>query len=145
MFGMSEGIHDYVNSGEWLRHRAAQGHAITAEDVARIITARPDTVPDGILRAYVLEALRGELKGAAGRPARTTVHELKLHLAAHQVDVLIRWYRRAKERGYDYASNPGRERLGLSEYVHEHVARRLKLGSGRSLANHLSSLKRRPY
>ncbi len=138
-------IHHFVNSADWLRHRTRKGHAVPAEDIAQILSANPTLVPDADLHEYILKGLRGQLGGTPGRPAKTARQKLMLHLAAHQVDVLTRWCKRAKKRGYDYASDPKRARLGLSEYVHEKVARRLKLGSGRSLANDLSSLKRRPY
>lgn len=136
-----DGTHGFVHSGDWLQYKAEHGQSVTAEDVVRIITENPELIPDAVLRNYIVKGLGGALRGIPGRPGRTTMQKLKLHLAAHQVDVLTRWYKRAKDRGYDYAGEHKREGLSLSQYIHERVARRLKLGGGPSLANAISSLK----
>ena len=130
----------------WLHRRAANGETVLAEDIARIVEAQPELIPDPVLRDHVVQACRGQLRSRRGRPPRSSLGRIKLELAAHQVEVLVRWYRRAERRGYAYAYDRNRDgRLGLVNHVHEIVARRMKLGSGTSLANSLSSLKRSPY
>jgi len=129
----------------WLHRKAKDREPVLPHDVARIVAANPDLVADDVLRDHIIGGLNGQLIGRRGRNRRTPMHMLRLHLAAHQLDVLTRWYKRAHKRGYAYASDHKRAGLGLTEFLHERIARRLKLGSGRSLANSLSSLKRRPY
>jgi hypothetical protein len=108
---------------------------VSAAEVAQVFEANPG-------------GLKGELRRKGGRPGRTIIDELRLLIIAeHKVGVARRWYERAERRGHAYP-NPSdvRDHLGLSGYIHEVVARNMKLGSGRSLEVALSDQKNhRPY
>lgn len=128
--------HCHRYSPGWLAWMESRGKQVSAEDVARIIEADPEHITDPILGDYILRGLRGELRRKPGRPAKGLGHLARILLA----EDLVR--ERIAER--KAANEPRRKRgvPGLSETVHEEVARMMKLGSGRSLANAISSLKR---
>ena len=129
-----------------LKRRAEGGEQVLPADLATLVAADPSVVPDTTLRRCLVRACRGDLHARRGRPKRSALAKIRTERAAHQVDVLVRWYKRAKRRGYSYAydraQHPG---LSLTDHVHELVARRLKLGAGRSLGNEIRAHKNCPF
>jgi Holliday junction resolvase len=131
-------------SVDWLKVRHEAGQHISPDDVIRIVEFDRTATADPMVCEYLLRAARGELKKKPGRPRRGSAGEFKLLLAAEKVEMLTRWYRRAKARGYRYAY-VNKDRIDLSTHVHELVARKMRMGSGRSLQVAISQQKRRPY
>lgn len=131
-------------SVEWLKARHEAGQHISPEDVIRIVDFDRSVAGDPLVCEYLLRAARGELRKKPGRPKRTMGEEWRLLWAAHRVDVLMRWYRRARQRGYPSAY-VNKDRIDLSTHVHEVVARKMRMGSGRSLQVAISQQKQRPY
>lgn len=124
-----------------LARKHEKGLPVLNEDLAILVEANPDVIGDPLLREYLLRDLRRELKKPAGRKALGSARVVKLEYATMCVEILTKWYSRAARRGYGYALK--KEDGGLSEQVHEKVARRLRMGSGPSLANELSRHKKK--
>lgn len=127
-------------SPESLVRKHEMGIPILNEDLAIVVEANPDVVTVPLLREYLLRGLRGELKKPAGRKALGAARTLRLEYASMCVEILTKWYKRAARRGYSYALK--KDDGALSTQIHELVARRLKMGSGASLANALSAHKK---
>lgn len=117
-----------------LARKHEKGIPVLNEDLAILVEANPDVVTDPLLRAYLVRGLRGELKGKPGRPNVQLRTALRMAHANRAVRILSRWYRRAARRGYSYALIEKE----FSRQIQEMVARRMKWGSGPTLANKLS-------
>lgn len=111
---------------------------VSAEDVARVVEANPSLVPDPVIRDYVVKGLRSKLPRPRGRPKNGIGWLGRIFMARDLVRERIAELKEAQRQ----ALLPVRKRgdPGLSEMAHEDVARRMRLGSGRSLANAISSL-----
>jgi hypothetical protein len=85
-----------------LHRRARSGEAILAAEVALIVEANPELVPEDVLREYVIRGLKRELKGKRGRK-RTTARMLREHYIAAAYDHRLAWLQgraaKRKEQG----------------------------------------------
>lgn len=123
-----------------LHRRIEQGESITSEDLARILEANPGLVQDAVLGEQILLALRGELKGTPGRPARFPLNDRDLGILYTYEDLLPRlqaWARKPHStyRGYADDRSP-------AEFAYYLIARRVKPLSEGSIRNIVSSLKK---
>jgi hypothetical protein len=132
------------SSPGWVLHRHAKGKHISSEDLDRVLSATPDCAAHPVIVDLIRRGLRGQLRKPAGRPALTLGRKALTFLAADLVrDRVLEW-KRLRESGLPGAPRRGLGNPGLTEAAFEEVARELKLGSGRSLANAVSALKLDP-
>lgn len=126
------------DSLSFIHRRSEQGAHVSAEDVARIVEANPESIPDPVLRDHVVRGLRQQLQKKRG-PQSSAVRELKMLYAAAMVENLTRRLaarsRRRKAKGISRL----RSDYGPSELAHVLVANQLGFKSWEVLRNALSS------
>lgn len=109
-----------------------EGRYVSGEEIAAVLDQFPEAIEIEEIREIVEKADRGELRGPAGRPRRKMVDYLQHLLASFEVARLLDLYSRAARRNSPHAYHCERGQPGLSRFIHERVARKMKTGGGRS-------------
>ena len=139
--------HHYGESGPgWLEVRKRSGADVTPQDVARIVEANPELVPDMVVREYVLRGLRGELLKAPGRKRSSLQQTREMFVEYLYYDLYPRLKARRKRHRKKGIPKP-RSGFSPAELAHALIGKRLaRIGGAMSpeaVRNLLSSLKKR--
>ena len=122
-----------------------KGLYVCPADVEEAWEMYPDEHDNPEFVELLEKARKGKLRARAGRPRRSNLNFLYDMFALFEVERLAALYRAAKRRGSAHFKRIDLDRRGLMGFVHERVARKLRLGTGPSLANTISQLNRGRY
>jgi hypothetical protein len=134
VFSMFEGA-----SVERLNFRHSRGETILPGELADVLKQDPQSVPDPVLREYLIRALGGDLVRPRGRPS-SSLSALQCLAAEVMIDLCAETIRE------DIASGEMKRGRGDPEprvLAADHVARVFGNFTGRRLSNQISSMKNR--
>lgn len=138
--------HHYGESGPgWLEVRKRSGADVTPQDVARIIEANPELVPNEIVRDHIIRGLQRTLHKARGRK-RTGLQQTREMFAEYLFDDLYPRLKARRERQRKKGIHKPRSGFSPAELAHALIGKRLgRIGgdmSPEAVRNLLSSLKK---
>lgn len=130
-------LYDPTSIG-WLHRKAEIGDEILNSDVIRIVEANPASIPDTVLRDYIVRGLAGELRARRGRKRGSARTLRDLYVVALYDDLLPRLQARA-ERRKRKGIRKVRADYSPAEHAQALIAKRVGMATPEGVRNLISS------